>query len=164
MIAETAMLLMVEGPAPGKRIFMDQPVLLIGRDERCDIVIVDRQVSRQHASITLEEDSYVVRDLDSKNGTFVNGQELGAPYALQDGDEIQIAYCCKLAFVGADATAPVASSSAYLKRFISGRPTVAMVAAVAGLDPQTAPKPVQAATVAMASPPRVLPRYLLAVS
>lgn len=101
------MLLMVEGPAPGKRIFMDQPVLLIGRDEGCDIVIAERQVSRQHASITLEEDSYVVRDLDSKNGTFVNGQELDAPRALQDGDEIQIAYCCKLAFVGADATAPV---------------------------------------------------------
>ena len=76
MIAETAMLLMVEGPAPGKRIFMDQPVLLIGRDERCDIVIAERQVSRHHASITLEDDSHVVRDLGSKNGTFVNGQEL----------------------------------------------------------------------------------------
>lgn len=107
MIAETAMLLMVEGPAPGKRIFMDEPVLLIGRDEGCDIAIPDRQVSRQHASITVEADSYVVRDLGSKNGTFVNGQELDSPHALQDGDEIQIAYCCKLTFVGADATAPV---------------------------------------------------------
>lgn len=107
VIAETAMLLMVEGPSPGKRIFMDQPVLLIGRDERCDVVISERQVSRQHASITLEDDSYVVRDLGSKNGTFVNGQELDGPRALQDGDEIQVAYVCKLAFVGADATAPV---------------------------------------------------------
>ena len=39
-------------------------------------------------------------------------------------------------------------------------PTVAMVAAVAGLEPQTAPKAVQADTVAMAKPPRVLPRNL----
>jgi hypothetical protein len=107
VIAETAMLLMVEGPAPGKRIFMDQPVLLIGRDDLCDVVIPERQVSRQHASISLEEDSYILRDLNSKNGTFVNGQELDSPHLLKDGDEIQIAYCCKLAFVGADATAPV---------------------------------------------------------
>jgi predicted component of type VI protein secretion system len=101
------MLLMVEGPSPGKRIFMDQPVLLVGRDDRCDIAIADRQVSRHHASITLEDDRFVLRDLGSKNGTFINGREVDEPYFLQDGDEIQIAYCCKLTFVGADATAPV---------------------------------------------------------
>ena len=60
----------------------------------------------------------------------------------------------------AKATDPVASSSAYLYRFISGSPTVAMVAAVAGLEPHTAPNAVQADTVAMANPPRVLPRNL----
>jgi hypothetical protein len=101
------MLLMVEGPVPGKRIFIDQPVLLIGRDDRCDIAIVERQVSRHHASITREDDRFVLRDLGSKNGTFVNGREVDEPHLLQDGDEIQIAYCCKLTFVGADATAPV---------------------------------------------------------
>jgi hypothetical protein len=101
------MLLLADGPAAGKRFFLEQGALLIGRDEACDVVIADRQVSRHHASVTHEEDSYVLRDLDSKNGTFVNGQELAGPRALQDGDEIQIAYCCKLTFVGADATAPV---------------------------------------------------------
>ena len=45
--------------------------------------------------------------MGSKNGTFINGQVLEGPHLLQDGDEIQIAYCCKLAFVGAEATAPV---------------------------------------------------------
>lgn len=107
MSAETAMLLMVEGPAPGKRIFVEQTPLLIGRDDGCDVVIAERQVSRQHAAIAREEENYVLRDLNSKNGTFVNGRELDGAYALQDGDEIQIAYCCKLTFVGADATAPV---------------------------------------------------------
>jgi predicted component of type VI protein secretion system len=107
VFAETAMLLVVEGPSPGRRIFMDQPVLLIGRDELCNLVIPDRQVSRQHSSITLEGDGYILRDLGSKNGTYLNGRELDKPHALQDGDEIQIAYCCKLAFVGAEATAPV---------------------------------------------------------
>ena len=108
MPAETAMLLVVEGSEPGKRIFLDKAALLIGRDEiECDLVIADRQVSRYHARISLEDGGYIVKDLDSKNGTFVNGKELEGPYVLQDGDEIQIAYCCKMAFVGADATAPV---------------------------------------------------------
>jgi DNA-binding response OmpR family regulator len=37
----------------------------------------------------------------------VNGSELSSEHFLQDGDEIQVAYCCKLAFVAAEATAPV---------------------------------------------------------
>jgi len=105
--AETAMLLVLEGPNLGKRLYMDQPVLLVGRDEDCDLVIVDRQVSRRHASITRENEQYILRDLDSKNGTFVNGQEVQRAHTLKDGDEIQIAYCCKMAFVAADSTAPV---------------------------------------------------------
>jgi hypothetical protein len=105
--AETAMLLMVEGPSPGKRIFLEKPVLLIGRDEDCDVVVPDRRVSRKHASISLQGEGYILKDLGSRNGTFINGQELQGARALQDGDEIQLAYCCKLAFVGAEATAPV---------------------------------------------------------
>lgn len=101
------MLVVVDGPSPGKRFLLEQPIFLIGRDELCDLVIPDRQVSRRHSSIAMEGDHYVLKDLDSKNGTFANGQELEGVYTLQDGDEIQIAYCCKLAFVGADATAPV---------------------------------------------------------
>ncbi len=107
MVAEMAMLLMVEGPNPGKRIFIDQPVLLVGRDDECDLVIPDRQVSRRHASIHVEEDHYVLQDLNSKNGTFLNGQLISEPQTLHDGDEIQIAFSCKLTFVGAEATAPV---------------------------------------------------------
>jgi DNA-binding winged helix-turn-helix (wHTH) protein len=107
VFAETAMLLVVEGPLPGRRVFLEKPMLVIGRDELCDLVIADRQVSRHHARIALEGDGYILTDLGSKNGTFLNGRELVKPHALQDGDEIQIAYCCKLAFVGAEATAPV---------------------------------------------------------
>ncbi len=107
MTAEVAMLLMVEGPEAGKRVFVDQPELIIGRDDRCNLVIPDRQVSRKHARIRLEADKHILEDLNSRNGTFVNGQELTGSYLLQDGDEITIALCCKLAFVGAEATAPV---------------------------------------------------------
>ena len=120
MSAETAMLLILEGPNPGKRIYMDHPVLLVGRDEECDVVIVDRQVSRRHASISRQNEQYVLRDLDSKNGTFVNGQEVQGAYTLKDGDEIQIAYCCKMAFVAADSTAPVLLEAPALPAMASG--------------------------------------------
>lgn len=107
MHGEVAMLLVLEGPTPGQRMFVDQPELIIGRDESCDLVIPERQVSRRHARIRLEDDHYLLEDLGSKNGTFVNGQEIKEPHLLQDGDEIQIAFCCRLTFVGAEATAPV---------------------------------------------------------
>jgi hypothetical protein len=86
---------------------VDESELIIGRGERSDLIIPDRRVSRQHARIQLEGDGYTLEDLGSRNGTFVNGQELAGTHFLQDGDEIQIAFCCKLAFVGAEATAPV---------------------------------------------------------
>ena len=107
MLTETAMLMEVEGPNRGKRYFIEQADVVIGRDETCDLVVPERQVSRQHARIRQEAGRLVLVDLGSKNGTFVNGQELERPHVLQDGDEIQIALCCKLTFVGVDATAPV---------------------------------------------------------
>lgn len=107
MVAEMPMLLTVEGPNRGSRVLVDEAELILGRGEECDVVIPDRQVSREHARIRLEGEGYVLEDLGSKNGTFVNGQRLSEPHLLQDGDEIQIAFCCKVAFVGAEATAPV---------------------------------------------------------
>jgi predicted component of type VI protein secretion system len=107
MPAEVPILLMMEGRSPGQRFFVDRPELLIGRDERCDLVIPDRLVSRRHARIWLDDAQYLLEDLHSKNGTFVNGREISAPHSLEDGDEIQIALCCKLTFVDAESTAPV---------------------------------------------------------
>ncbi len=52
-------------------------------------------------------DQYEVEDLDSKNGTHLNGRDLVGPQPLRDGDEIQIALRFKLAFVDAGATAPL---------------------------------------------------------
>ncbi|MGD8489142.1 MAG: FHA domain-containing protein [Anaerolineae bacterium] len=113
MLTEMAMLMEVEGPSPGKRFFLEQAELTIGRDESCDLVIPERQVSRQHARIRHEGGRHILEDLGSKNGTFVNGSEVVEPHPLQDGDEIQIALCCKLTFVGVDATAPVVLEEAF---------------------------------------------------
>ncbi len=63
MISEMPMLLIVEGQTPGQRILVDQPELLIGRDEDCDLVIPERQVSRHHARLTHVGDRYMLADL-----------------------------------------------------------------------------------------------------
>jgi hypothetical protein len=102
------MLIVYEGELEGQRWILDQNRILIGRGTGCEIVLPERQISRQHAQIERDGGSYWLRDLGSKNRTYVNGQELGdSPYLLRDGDEIQIALCVKMGFVGADATLPL---------------------------------------------------------
>lgn len=107
---ETAMLILERSDQePGRRWSLSHERTIIGRDLDCDIVLPDRLVSRHHALITWNPRTrvYVVEDLHSKNGTFVNGVELDGPRVLEDGDELQIALRFKLAFVDAGETAPL---------------------------------------------------------
>lgn len=105
---EMPMLIVYEGELEGQRWIIDRDRMTIGRGSECDIVLPERQVSRCHAQIERDDGGYVLRDLDSKNGTYVGGQQVrDTPYRLKDGDEIQIALCVKMGFVGADATLPL---------------------------------------------------------
>ncbi len=106
---EMGMLAAYEGELDGQRWMLDKEHTIIGRGADCDVVLPWRQVSRRHARIVRRPDGiYVLYDLGSKNGTHVNGEEVrDTPRILQDGDEIQIALCVKLGFVGADATLPL---------------------------------------------------------
>jgi pSer/pThr/pTyr-binding forkhead associated (FHA) protein len=65
------------------------PRTLIGRSPDCDVFLDDVTVSRRHAEITHENDSYVIRDLGSLNGTFVNRHRIETS-VLADDDEVQI--------------------------------------------------------------------------
>ncbi len=104
---EMPTLIMQEGQGAGRSWRVEKERVLIGRSEDCDVVLVERQVSRRHAQIRRLNSQYVLEDLGSRNGTYVNGREVTEPYVLQDGDEIQIALCVRLSFVGAEATAPL---------------------------------------------------------
>ncbi len=105
---EMPMLIIYEGELEGQRWIIDQDRVTIGRGSDCDIVLSKRQVSRYHAQIDRDDGGYLLRDLESKNGTYVNGREVrDRPCRLKDGDEIQIALCVKMGFVGADATLPL---------------------------------------------------------
>ena len=86
---------------------LDADETTIGRWPDNAIIIADRWVSRHHARIVRRGLRYLLEDLGSKNGTFVNGQRLAAPHELEDGDCIQVAPKYKLTFVDAEATAPV---------------------------------------------------------
>jgi len=66
----------------------DQP-LVIGRDPACDLMIENVGVSRQHAQVEKQGDDYVIRDLGSQNGTFVNEERIDS-YVLQSGDRVFI--------------------------------------------------------------------------
>ncbi|GAB4350680.1 MAG: hypothetical protein Kow0099_34400 [Candidatus Abyssubacteria bacterium] len=63
---------------------------IIGRAEDCDIVIDNLAVSRHHSIIERKEGIFTINDLDSNNGTFINGQRITEPTPLNFGDEIGI--------------------------------------------------------------------------
>jgi len=67
----------------------DKESVKIGRNEDCDVTIDNLGVSRYHSEIITKEGFYVLRDLKSNNGTFVNGKRVES-YNLNDGDEISI--------------------------------------------------------------------------
>jgi pSer/pThr/pTyr-binding forkhead associated (FHA) protein len=61
--------------------------LVIGRAAVCDIVLEDRTVSRRHARLACRDGTWIVHDLDSTNGTFVNGATVGR-CQLRPGDRL----------------------------------------------------------------------------
>lgn len=110
MSAEQACLLVEEGELAGTRISLDKSIIVIGRagtSEMCDVMFPERQISRRHAEIFWENGRHYLRDLDSKNGTYLNGQPVKGQASLQDNDQIQLALCVRLRFIGVDATMPL---------------------------------------------------------
>ncbi|MCZ7552248.1 MAG: FHA domain-containing protein [Anaerolineales bacterium] len=85
MASQTYQLVMHKGPNPGKIFELVQDELTIGRDITNRIVINDAEVSRKHARLTLQSGAYVIEDLGSTNGTFVDSQRLIGPHMLRPG-------------------------------------------------------------------------------
>jgi len=76
-------------PLRGLHVDMLGPVV-IGRSPSADIVIDERCVSATHARFTLQGPALVLEDLNSTNGTLVNGHPISQPVTLRDGDEVQV--------------------------------------------------------------------------
>jgi len=73
-----------------RKVALTRSETIIGRALDCDVVLGDRSVSRTHASITLRDGGPVLRDLGSRNGTWVNGLRVGNDRHLRQGDRLRV--------------------------------------------------------------------------
>lgn len=78
------------GKYAGKAVRVAGPKFFIGRGEDCQLRPASDLVSRHHCVIIVEGDYVAVRDLGSKNGTYVNGQRVRTEMQLRDGDRLLV--------------------------------------------------------------------------
>jgi pSer/pThr/pTyr-binding forkhead associated (FHA) protein len=64
--------------------------LIIGRGPKCQVVLDDSYVSQMHARLFAKGDAYMVEDLGSTNGTYLNRRKVTAPTELRRGDQVKI--------------------------------------------------------------------------
>jgi diguanylate cyclase (GGDEF)-like protein len=86
---QEACLVVINGVELGKKYALAQPATAIGRSSKVDIQIDEDAISRCHAIINDAGDHFLVRDLESTNGTYVNDLQI-TQKALNDGDQIKI--------------------------------------------------------------------------
>jgi pSer/pThr/pTyr-binding forkhead associated (FHA) protein len=85
----TALLVVKRGPNAGSRFLLDKDLTTAGRHPESDIFLDDVTVSRRHAEFSRTSESFVVRDVGSLNGTYLNRERIDRT-TLSNGDEVQI--------------------------------------------------------------------------
>ena len=81
----------VEHPhAPPRLVAILGATIVVGRGADCGIVLDDDQVSREHAQFLVDGDRVVIRDLGSRNGTYVNGAAVVGDVTISDDDLVSI--------------------------------------------------------------------------
>ena len=85
----TATLLVLQGIDQGKRVHFKDGVASLGRSPQNTVPILDTEVSRHHAQVRATDGGWAVYDLESSNGTFVNGESVRSQQ-IKTGDQIQI--------------------------------------------------------------------------
>ncbi len=135
---------MRSGPTVGRTFPLEFPELTIGRDISNQIPINDAEVSRKHVRLTLKNNGYVIEDLGSTNGTFVNGQRISGAVQLKAGDLVAFGENVVLMFeANFDPDATVLSSKANkdnLETMIASAPVP--TPAAAATPAKSAPAPV----------------------
>ncbi|MCK4797716.1 MAG: FHA domain-containing protein, partial [Spirochaetes bacterium] len=75
----------------GKEFFIKKNIITLGRDKNNDVAIIKNSfVSRKHCQINFRDNKYFVEDLNSQNGTYVNGELIEAPVELKNNDTITL--------------------------------------------------------------------------
>lgn len=73
----------------GPSISLDKPIVLLGRQDECDVILESRKVSRKHCCLALINQTVLIRDLGSTNGISVNGKRVESA-TLSHGDIVSI--------------------------------------------------------------------------
>lgn len=86
----SSLLVVRRGPNVGARFLLDRDEITAGRHPQSDIFLDDITVSRHHVKFVRSGDDYVLRDVGSLNGTYVNRSLVDGDIVLAGGDEVQI--------------------------------------------------------------------------
>ncbi len=84
-----ATLIVLQGPDKGRTLRTEDDLVLIGRGSN-QIPLTDQTISRRHAELRLSENGWIIADLNSANGTYVNGVRIQKPHRLKHGDQIRL--------------------------------------------------------------------------
>jgi len=145
MDSQSYQLVMHSGSTPGKTFELTGKDLTIGRDPANDITISDPEVSRKHARLSAQAGDYVLEDLGSTNGTFVNGQRLMGPHILQPGELILFADNASMVYeeirIDQDATIISDPSVTAVPPIEEGEPVLAIPQEAPPPEPQVSPPP-----------------------
>src|SRR4026209_2000359 len=71
-----------------RRLDFDKPEITIGRVQGNDVILPKGNVSKRHARIVLKDGKFIIVDLKSTNGTYVNGRKITSPLVVTDSDNI----------------------------------------------------------------------------
>ena len=76
--------------AQGRAALLGEDEVVIGRSPYCSLVLEQDTLSRLHATLQMVGEDVELSDLGSSNGTFLNGERVGAPVKVRPGDEIRL--------------------------------------------------------------------------
>lgn len=141
-------LVMRSGPTPGTVFPLEGDQIMVGRDSTNGVAINDAEMSRRHARLTFQGGKYVIEDVGSTNGTFVNGQRLAGPYVLKPGDVVAFGEQIVLMYdaVSSDPGATLASARKPSRVAVPAAPVAPPPAPAQAYSGQVAAGPAQPTT------------------
>src|SRR5688572_7380617 len=96
---------MIRGPEPGREFELIGDVITIGRGTRNEIIIRDNEVSKEHCRLVRVLYDYEIHDLESTNGTFVNGKRIDENgWLLSAGNLVELGFSILLEFIPGEPT------------------------------------------------------------